>query len=221
MKPLLATITCNTISLTGAHGAALIIDSFDQNPVNLSITRSQQSDESDIGYFTTSRHISLVIAGRVAALGSVVTATIDPATPGFSFFVDGLPNFPQNNIDVSVQYGREKRISFSGYEAFEFEILSLSGSGNLVVDTGTLNPTGPDVTIIELQRIGVIRVPFMDVNFDPNQPNLIGFAFQATSEQFSVKLGEFRAVPEPSSSALFAAALISLASLRRRVRISR
>ncbi|MEJ6579648.1 MAG: PEP-CTERM sorting domain-containing protein [Akkermansiaceae bacterium] len=54
------------------------------------------------------------------------------------------------------------------------------------------------------------------MNFNPNLPDLIDITFQATSEQFSVKLGEFRAVPEPSSCALFAAALISLASLRRR-----
>ena len=62
----------------------------------------------------------------------------------------------------------------------------------------------------------MVRVPFSEMKFNPNLPDLIDITFQATSEQFSVKLGEFRAVPEPSSCALFGAALMSLASLRRR-----
>lgn len=217
MKLPLTTITCYAAAFTSSQAAMVVIDSFNQDPVDLSITRSHQSEQNDIGDLKTSRYIGMITAARGAALGSIVTVTIDPSEPGFSFFVDGLPALPQNIIDVNVLYGRGKLVLLAGYEAFEFEILSLSGSGNLLVDTGRVGPTGPDVNVIVIQGPGVIRVPFSEMNFDPNLPDLIGFTFQATSKEFSVNLGEFRAVPEPSSAILLATALLAITVRRRRI----
>ena len=199
-----------------SKGALLVIDSFDQGAVNLSIDGSVQDTQNGIGDRGVQRYMALIPADRDAAPETTVTASVDPLNPGLSFTVDGFAILPRLLLDLRVQYGRDSRLLLAGYSAFEFEILSVSGSGNLILDMGTLAPNDSDVTVIELTGPGIVRVPFSEVVFDPNQPSLIGFSVQARSGQFSVKLGQFSAIPEPSQFLMSAVGLSVALMMRRR-----
>lgn len=216
MKQLPAAISCFIFSLSSLSAATAVIDSFDREMVQMGLGRQLQNEQIDIGDFKTSRYLSLKRAATGAVEGTIVTTTIDPARLGLSFFVDGQSKFPNDALDLHVGYGIDSPLLLAGYKAFEFEILTLSGSGNLIIKTGTFSPNDASATVIPIQNTGILRVPFSDVNFDPNPPNLVGFALRSTAEQFSIKLGEFRVVPEPSSTLFLATALMALTSLRRR-----
>jgi hypothetical protein len=110
-----------------------------------------------------------------------------------------------------------------GYDAFEFDFSSLSGTGFLIAEIGSPSATYPPDTTnrIALGASGVVTLPFSELNYGDSSTigsfHSIHFVFEADSQEFSFGLNEIRVVPEPSAWLLIGSGAGALLLRRHRL----
>lgn len=128
----------------------------------------------------------------------------------------GLPVKP---YFIGIGYVAGGPYSILGFSAFEFEIASLEGRGNLVIELGGETLPNANTIRVPVTESGTLSVPFDQLNFssgaDLGAFGGMHFEFEAASEEFSFTLDEIRIVPEPSVALLFVVGAIGMLHRRR------
>jgi hypothetical protein len=135
-----------------------------------------------------------------------MTSTLSTATGTLDLVVNGM-SLESSPLTLQMSYFNGGPYSLLGFSAFEIDISSLTGVGNLIVELGNASDSyGPTTNRITMTGSGTISVPFSELNFATNGStasfSAMHFTFEAASEEFSMTLGEVRVVPEPSVVAL-------------------
>jgi hypothetical protein len=183
-----------------------VVDSFDQGPFNLTLQNYSESNNVNLP-LGLERYST--IGARRAALGTILSSSLDTTTGQVSFLVSGPSSFPNpwSFLDLRMSYSQGGPHSIAGYAGFVFDFSQMIGAGALIVELGSGSAIyGATTHRLPLTGAGETFYSFDDLNFGPGGSvdsfHVIHFIFEAHSEQFSFTLDEIRLVPEPSVALL-------------------
>jgi hypothetical protein len=187
----------------------LVLDSFVDGDFSISTTTSGGTNSQQVGtmvgterlvHVSTQRHSLTVVAEKLST-----TEQID-----FEYFFPVDP-VAATSGSVHITYGHPAReypytpkplhLDLSSYDAFEFDILALRGAAALSVVFGT--GYSSDYQQFPIPGPGTFRFPFANVvgsNFA--DIHTLTFWFFGLTTDTALSVGEIRAVPEPTTSAL-------------------
>lgn len=213
------TLLALSFSAASGFAASLVVDSFTEGEFMLSLGGDTSANSAVASPLGARRAVS--ISNRLVAPGSTITSTLDADVGSLSFYVNGQST-GNSPLRLSISYSEGGPFSLLGYDAFEFEFSSLSGTGFLIAEIGSPSATYPSETTnrIALGSPGAVVLPFSDLNFGNNGSidsfHVIHFVFEAESQEFSFGLDEIRVVPEASTMLLIAFGAGSILLRRRR-----
>lgn len=194
------------LAATDSFGAALVIDSFDQGGFSLSIDGTVANTSTVLGPLSTVR--SERLRARNSPSGTTFTTTLDESD-GFLVFALAEPGplLSDPAPSLHLAYGGSGPHSILGYSAFEFQFLSVSGTGFLIVELGSESIKNDSTLRVPISGSGALSVPFDQINFGSGGTlesfSTINFEFEGQSSDFTFALNEIRVVPEPAILMLF------------------
>lgn len=200
MKALLSLLGIISTTAIGS-AASLIVDSFTEGSYMLTLGGDTSATSVVTSPFGSSRAAG--ISNRIAAPGTTMTSTLDTGTGSVSFGVNGQST-GSGALHLGMSYSQGGPFSLLGYDAFELDFSSLSGTGFLIVGIGSPPDVyGPATHRVPLNSSGTVTVPFNLLNHGTSGAIdsfiALNFEFEAESQEFSFGLDEIRVVPEAST----------------------
>jgi hypothetical protein len=183
-----------------AQGAIIIVDSFTQGAFTLQHPSNRSDLHPDPSYAFKSRTAE-------GTLTRSWTATLNPTLGTFMYATNLV--LPPRDIDFfNLNYSAgERPLDLLGYNAFVFEISSLTGKGALQVFVDDpSNSFGPPVAI---NGTGGLILPFSQILPGGGLESLssIQIRLYPQSQDFAITLDEIAIIPEPGTLSLAAGAV--------------
>jgi hypothetical protein len=193
-------IATSLFSTLIGHGAILLIDDFSDGPFSLLGQYGESLDDKGIQFGTMlggDRYTALTSSSRQFG----VTAVLVTGTSEFSFDANTGPVGPSDNQGVFYAlYGVPLTLrDFSGYSGLELSISTVSGTG--IVDVW-LGGTSFSTSV---SQAGLVFIPIEGSSF--TSVSEVRLQFTAVTNDFSISVDRFSAVPEPSTFLLLAAGI--------------
>jgi hypothetical protein len=195
---LLIAIFLGIATRTNCHATVSIVDTFDQG----GFTMSHPNNPNPVDEM-----VNLPLAQRRTAAfwvvptppGTSLASTLDSTTGTLRFVVSGTPASPNTPFALQLVYSAGGPYNISGCTDFILGFSELSGVGSLYIEVGSSK--GLDVHRVALTGPGDLSYSVSDVTANSvhtvDSFNVLRFAFEARSTNFSFTLDEIRLVPEP------------------------
>jgi len=195
-----------------------MIDSFDYGPFSLINDRSSEVTGTQIGgMLGGSRFIGISTARR----STVVTSEIISGSSLLTFDTGDGPALGTSLGEgyIRLRWVTNPAMSLIGFENFLLDVATLQGTGQVNIGINRASGAGSGSTWIPLSASGILLIPFDKVDVEAG--SLAGvttttLTISGTSADFSLAIGSFTVVPEPSPAALFIVAIVLSFSRRNR-----
>lgn len=183
---------------------SMVIDSFPEDNVNLSLDGQTAGSVQISGPIGASRYID--INPRMAGSGSKINCSTIGILNYLQTNIDGTRTYSDRPLHTSLQYmGQGNYYDLSAYDGLALDFSGVSGNGYILVeidqDNSIYDPSISEIPIFS----GTVIIPFSAIAIDSGSSvssfRSLNFSFVSETDQLSFNLHEIRAVPEPGTLA--------------------